>query len=380
MRWDCVTGEYPPQHGGVSDYLHQVAHVLAATGDEVHVWAPPCVSSSPRDGAVTLHRLPDRFGPRTVTSLGRLAGAARPGRRWLVQYTPRAFGWQAMNVPFCLWLHARGRVDTIWTMFHEVVYPLRRRQPLTHNAMAIVTRVTAALVARASARVFVSIPAWACILRRLAPPSLSIDWLPVPSSVPSSVSPSAVALVRKRLATESDQQLIGHFGTFGGEIGALLAAILPPLLRGDPRRVALLVGRGGDAFAAALKNAEPALEGRLHATGGLAPDAVAAHLAACDVLVQPYPDGVSSRRTSVMAGLALGLPIVTPHGDLTESVWAEDDAVELAPAVVPASLVRTTETLLADADRRQRLRVNALRMYASRFALERVVEKLRHGE
>ena len=50
------------------------------------------------------------------------------------------------------------------------------------------------------------------------------------------------------------------------------------------------------------------------------PSALAEHVRACDVLVQPYPDGISSRRTSAMAGLALGVAVVTTtrpsHGAL----------------------------------------------------------------
>ena len=139
-RWDILTGGYPPQAGGVSDYTRQVAEALAAHDSEVHVWAPPnALTTTPDGGAVTVHRLPDRFGPRTLASLGKLAGPARRDRRWLVQYVPLAFGWKAMNVPFCLWLRARGHAESLWTMFHEAIYPFRLRQSPAQNAMAAVT-------------------------------------------------------------------------------------------------------------------------------------------------------------------------------------------------------------------------------------------------
>ena len=65
------------------------------------------------------------------------------------------------------------------------------------------------------------------------------------------------------------------------------------------------------------------LHNRLVATGSLVSSDAAAHLAACDLLLQPYPDGVSTRRTSLMAGLALGRPIVTSEGLLSEPLWRE---------------------------------------------------------
>ena len=43
--WNIITGEYPPQPGGVSDYTRLVAHGLADAGDEVCVYAPPADAS-----------------------------------------------------------------------------------------------------------------------------------------------------------------------------------------------------------------------------------------------------------------------------------------------------------------------------------------------
>src|SRR5262245_59769784 len=60
--WHLVTGEYPPQPGGVADYTRLVAQGLAAAGDTVHVWAARAPGDTPQDVGVTVHRLPDHFG------------------------------------------------------------------------------------------------------------------------------------------------------------------------------------------------------------------------------------------------------------------------------------------------------------------------------
>ena len=39
--WHILSGEYPPQPGGVSDYTAGLAEGLAKAGAEVHVWVPP---------------------------------------------------------------------------------------------------------------------------------------------------------------------------------------------------------------------------------------------------------------------------------------------------------------------------------------------------
>ena len=61
--WHVITGEFPPQGGGVSDYTRQLARGLAEAGDQVEIWAPPCVGpdEAPSDETgVRVHRLPDQ--------------------------------------------------------------------------------------------------------------------------------------------------------------------------------------------------------------------------------------------------------------------------------------------------------------------------------
>ena len=82
----------------------------------------------------------------------------------------------------------------------------------------------------------------------------------------------------------------------------------------------------------------------MHATGYLSPVLIAAHLTACDVLMQPYPDGITVRRTSAMAALARGRAVVTTTGHLTEPLWADEDAVALVDVADPGALHRRSRT------------------------------------
>ena len=93
--WHVLTGEYPPQSGGVSDYTRQLARGLVEAGDRVEVWAPPCEQHDGPgtvDLGVTVHRLPDRFGPRSLWRLTQALNRMPAPRRILVQYVPHAFG------------------------------------------------------------------------------------------------------------------------------------------------------------------------------------------------------------------------------------------------------------------------------------------------
>src|SRR5438105_4425025 len=139
--WHILTGEYPPQPGGVSDYTRRLARGLAAAGDAVTVWCPPCGGADEPNG-VCVRRLPDRFGPRALAVLGKALPRRGERGRLLVQYVPHGYGWKAMNLPFCLWL-ARQRRLPVWVMFHEVAFPLRRGQPLAHSVVGGVTHLMA---------------------------------------------------------------------------------------------------------------------------------------------------------------------------------------------------------------------------------------------
>jgi glycosyltransferase involved in cell wall biosynthesis len=365
-RWAILTGEYPPQFGGVGDYTRQVAAGLAAAGDAVTVYAPRCDGETPADDGVAVRRLSDHFGPRGLLALD--AALARRPDRVLVQYVPHAYGWKAMNLPFAAWVAGRaGRAAPVWVMFHEVALPFGRRP--AHAALAAAHAVMARLVAGAADRVFVSVPGWAPLLRRFAPRAKPAEWLPVPSNVPA-----AAGCVPRA----AGGFVIGHFGTYGPAVAPLLEPALARLLAGPTPRSAVLVGRGAGGFRAGLLDRHPALAGRLTAVGELPAADVARHLRSCDVLLQPYIDGISSRRGTAMAGLANGVPVVSNLGAGSEPLWAAAGCVGLAPTPDPVAVAAAAEAVLAlPADRRAEMGRAGADLYRARFSLENTVRALR---
>lgn len=373
VAWHILTGEYPPQPGGVSDYTRLVARGLADAGDRVTVWAPPCEAPDDVHPGVVVRRLPDRFGPRSLVLLGRELDRLPGAKRMLVQYVPHAFGWKAANVPFCLWLWSR-RHQSIWVMFHEVAFPSGTGYSLAENALAVVTRRMAALVGSAAERIFVSIPAWRTMVERLARPRAAVSWLPVPSSVPVAVDPAGADAVRARIAP--GHPIVGHLGTYGRLIRPMLAACVPELLATADCHL-LLLGRGGGSMRDELIAAHPEWDSRIHAPGTLSDGDLSRHVAACDVMVQPYPDGVSSRRTSVMVALAHGRPVVTTVGRLSEPIWADYGAAVLIPAGEPRALAAAAAALLGQPARLAEFSARGRTLYAGRFDLGRTLAALR---
>ncbi|MFO0810546.1 MAG: glycosyltransferase family 4 protein [Gemmataceae bacterium] len=372
-----LTGEYPPQHGGVSDYTRLLATRLAALGNAVTIFAPPAAVEKTPALAVAVCRLPDHFGPRGLVRLSQ-ALALEPRRtRLLVQYVPHAFGWKAMNVPFCFWVlwrkfRHRNRIDV---MFHEIVFPLPRR-PLRHAVLGIVTRGMAALLLWAADRVFVSTPAWYPHARRWGPAGLPCEWLPIPSNIPADPDPAAIAIARAHATGGNPAaRVVGHFGTYGDLITSGLQTGIARLLDARPEVRVLLIG-DGDGFRANLLKAVPGISDRVLVTGRLPADGVSAHLCACDLVMQPFPDGVSARRTSLMAAIANGVPVVTSDGDLTEPVWRGVPGITLVPAGEDLRLGDAASKLLANPATLAELRHSVREFYERHFSMERTVRAL----
>jgi glycosyltransferase involved in cell wall biosynthesis len=374
--WTILTGEFPPQPGGVSDYTYQLATALAAAGDEVHVWAPPAPQMPGENGGVQVHRLPDHFGKRG-RALIQAHLQSHKHARLLVQYVPQAFGYRAMNVGFCRWVRRSARTGIpVDVMFHEVAYPREVGQPLKHRFLAAVNRQMARWMCEAADRVFMSIPAWEKRLRDIGT-SKPMRWLPVPSNIPLEADPAAVAQVRTQF---EGKHLISHFGTYGGLLENDLRQIVSSLARVDASRTFLLLGRNGKEFAARLLKTFPELAGQIHATGQLDGPTVAAHLAASELVIQPYPDGLNCRRSSAMAAIALGLPVVSSIGKHTEPMWADSGAVALAATPAAADVIATAESALADRHRRSMLGQRAKSYYQERLDLRFTIQALRGGQ
>ncbi len=374
--WHFITGEYPPVLGGVADYTRAVAAGLARAGDEVHVWSPTAATGPlAADPGVLVHELPHAYSPRGLRELARRLDQTSRPRRLFVQYVPQAFGFKGLNVPFSAWVAERAQRDELWVMLHEVATPWGLRYSFRQSVHGALTRVMVALLVRSARRLFASTESNNRLLRAFYPGAQYAQALPVPSNVPSNVLPEARARVRRSLGV-GDAALIGHFGTFASYIAKPLEGALDRLLGTDPTRHAVLLGRGSDAFYERVVAPKP-WAARVHALGALPLDEVAERLSACDLVVQPFPDGISTRRTSAMASLALGVPVVSNRGLMSEPTWAASAGIALAPDTSGESLAAAAEVLLGDSAARKAIGLRGRQLYESEFSLEHTLRVLR---
>jgi glycosyltransferase involved in cell wall biosynthesis len=389
MTWHIVTGEYPPTLGGVADHSRLLAEELSRRGEEVHVWCPGAGPST-REGDVAVHRVAGTWSGAGRRAVGRMMRAA-PAGTVLVQWVPHAYGWKSLNVGFCRWIWGLARGGLPVEVFVHEPFLAFGEGNWKQEAAAVVHRGMVMMLFAAAARIWVSIPAWEGRIRPwLCGRDVPVSWLPVPSNIPPVEAPQQVAALRedllrgslpRRTGAARPSLLVGHFGTYGKATRGALLATLERVLARDPSIAALLIGRDGRVFREDLCARVPGSGPRVHATGALDAPAVSRHLQACDLVIQPYIDGASTRRGTLMAAFAHGRPIVTSVGRLSESFWADEHgrSVVTVPAGDDEGMADAALRLADDVDARARLGAAALRLYDERFSIGRTVSRFLDG-
>lgn len=354
--WHLITPEFPPLLGGVSDHSRVLAAAAARCGRAVHVWTVPGALPV---GGVTLHTTLGVFSPPDLLQTATTLDTHHGPRELFVQWVPHGFGYRGMNVHFARWVARRAaKGDRVDVIVHEPFVDYLGGSWI-QPARGVVQRYMTWTVLRAARRVWMSIPGWESRLLPMVRDASVLRVLPVPGTIPVERSTSAIAEARRR-ALGSASRLVGYFGAGGPYAEAALQEAIGALTAKRQDIAFVCIGRGSGEVAARVKAP------RVTATGAIDLTSLSHHLSACDVLLQPYVDGVSGRRTTTISALEHGIPVATTFGALSEPFWKDSRAVAVVPAQAPHLLAAATEQLLAD-DRHAEAQSAAVALYLARF-------------
>jgi glycosyltransferase involved in cell wall biosynthesis len=173
--------------------------------------------------------------------------------------------------------------------------------------------------------------------------------LPSPTSIePVAVPPDHAAAWRAQNRLPANAKIIAYFGTLSA------AKQLPWVI--EAWRAA-----HAPANPVAFHRRRPAL--RLPADlqkfyrplGYLPAEDASRALHAADLLALPFVDGISERRTTLMAGLAHGLPVATTNGHNTGAALRRADFLTLANANDEGAFIGNVGELIRDDARRTRM-------------------------
>ena len=315
MRIALLTGEYPPQPGGIGDYTAELGAALLARGHDVLVFT----IADGRFQIVDLARArtglqspsPNRYADWGWSCWGAVRAAlARTQPDVLhIQYQTGAYAMHpAINfLPWRLRL-LRQRPRVIVTA-HDLRLPY-----LFPKAGPLRGWVTRRLLADADAVVVTN---EADFLHVSQERSNVLELIPIGSNIAVAPPPGYDrAAWRARLGAADDTIVVAYFGLISYTKG--LDVLLDALVR-LPVNIRLLVVGGAASATADRAYAEriqqqiaaQGLASRVTSAGHCPADQVSGYLLAADMAALPFSDGASFRRGSLLAVLAHGLPTVT---------------------------------------------------------------------
>jgi glycosyltransferase involved in cell wall biosynthesis len=373
LQWHIITGEYPPQLGGVSDYTYQVAQEMARTGVKVHVWAPATHVQMVHQDSAQVHALPTGFGWRWLKELDWRLKFHEAPRNILIQYVPHMYGWKSMNLALCWWIF-RQRKHNVCVMFHEVAFPFRSGQPLRHRLLAMVHRIMAWSVLRSVRHSFTSTDLHLALLQKLGNQQTPVSMLRICSNIPWESYQVGGARARAE-DVPGEPFTIGIFSNFDTEIRSVLEPVIGRALENPDMRVALL--GPGEAFRQSLAKQYPQVADRIESTGRLHVTEVARHMQRCDALLQLYPDGASAARGTLIAALASGVPVITTSGPRTDRLLLESKTMLFADAS-PQSVKEALEFLKKSPELAREMGARAQRLYKESFHPAVIVSAVRN--
>jgi glycosyltransferase involved in cell wall biosynthesis len=159
-------------------------------------------------------------------------------------------------------------------------------------------------------------------------------------------------------------------------VTGILGPALRRVLEGSAATI-LLIGRDSDRFRTRLIADSPEYAGRIRATGTIDMPSIVSHVRGCDLMLQPFPDGITVRNTSALLSLACGVPLVTNRGPLTEQAWLSSGAVFLADSHDPVQLGDRVLEAAGDPALRRSVASAGRHLYNDQFDIRRAVSLLK---
>ena len=373
MKIGIICPSFPPSGApdGIGDYTRILADALARRGSEVWVWTRRSHPGPEEIGRVKVVPFRDRW---SLAALGGAAKLARSQRLDVlnVQYAPDLFpAAAAVLAALPLWLRVSASEAVFTTSFH------------TLGGRSLRSRLRSYVLIQCSRGVISTNEEVTYLLGKYAARALSkTREIPIGSNIqPAMLDREAVrSRVRSSLNLENGASLLAHFGQFypGKGVETLLEAAALLSRSGLSFKILMIGGSKSEAepYRRGLQTRAERLGVADHLiwTGARPEEEVAEFLAASDLYVVPYDGGVSTRRGSLMAGLAAGMAVVTTHPEIPSAYFRDGENVALVPAGDPEALARLMRELLADDERRRGLE-RGVRELARRFDWDGIAEQ-----
>jgi glycosyltransferase involved in cell wall biosynthesis len=401
-----LTGEYPPMQGGIADHTAYLAEHLAPLGIESSIlisrrwqerraeeartregkfsaFSLQHLLASSSSNAPIIHPSISNWGWRCWPEVANFLKAYQP-HVLHIQYQAAAFdlgGW----VNWLPWfLKKRGVASRIVITFHDLRLPyiFPKAGSFRWRSILALARHSEAVICtnREDLQILQkTLPLTHLIT--LSPPQAITSAPPLPRSpallltlIPlgSNVEPQPPAdfertVWRKKYQADEKTLLLAYFGFLNESKGGeeLIEALARLRQQGLDARLLLIGGDIGHADPTNVAYAQKVqalidqcnLADFVHRTGYTDLPEVSANLLAADAVVMPYRDGVSFRRTTLIAALRHGCPVIStiPVDPTLIPEIQPGENMLLAPPRDPAALAQAIASLAGNPALRQKI-------------------------
>lgn len=180
---------------------------------------------------------------------------------------------------------------------------------------------------------------------------------------------------REKLGIRPDEVVLTHFGQphVSKRYDLMLATLARARAAGAPARL-LMIGLTSTDLLQHLE-ANRTVVPYVVMTGYVSEAEVSAMLSISDIVLLPFIDGVTTRRSTVAAALEHGLPVVTTRGPLTDRDIAWEEYILLAHVGDQEGFVDATLRLIRDPAARRHFARRSRDLFQERFAWSQIIQE-----
>lgn len=362
----CIVGPaLAPRLDGIGDYTTCLIKQLVKDGHQVSALIRTGKPVDPIEGV----NISMPFSIENRASIKELSSAVEKiSPDWvIVQYNPFCFGRMGLNLYMPGVLKRLKRYAHLSLMLHETYVPVIN---LKYAVMTMWQRWLLWMSCLEADQIFVSVEYWNHQLKGFPGVKRGV-LLPVGSNI--STVPITREIARSRLGISENTLVLGMFGTVHEALMLnRVQAAMEALLSRDRKALLLYIGPDGEKLRRELRDL-PVL-----AEGPFEPEEVSRRLAAIDIYLAPFVDGISTRRSSMVTALQRSLPVVGTDGHKTDSYLKSmnNKSLLLSPVNDEQGFANLVVKLAEDENLRCSIAVAASQMYEDHFSWEKTSAKM----
>jgi len=371
MKICFITGKFPPQPDGVGDYTYFMAEELVELGNSIDV-ITSVTGNSINEGysyRFRVHRIALRWSVFELPNIIKLIKKITPDVV-NIQYVPHAFHPRALSfavniIPLLLRIICRNKVKIIVTVHEDYVWSFSSPKLLF---LSFWNRFVYLLICWFSHGIVITSKKFEKGVHAI---NKKYKLIPVCSCIPRiRITDRDIATLRKKLLNGKEGIfLIGTFGNMHPSKDILqIFSLIKRLSEVYNIKFLWIGGRDIENKEEFIKNKleEYHLQNIVEFTGFQDRESISRLLSAIDIFLLPYSEGVTTRRTSVMAALEHSLPVISTISEFTEDYFKHGGII-LVPVNNTENMYNELLLLLKESRRLTSLKIEAENLFKRYF-------------